>query len=211
MNLDKEKQRWSEMKKEFKDSGINLRRFSATRDSVGAYGLIQTFIAVIKEAKEKKLKHVLILEDDVHLTKGWSERWKKISTWLHANPTAWDVYSGGAWGIFMPHEIAKIDDISLYDPLVSLCGHWLYVNSSCYTSLINFLNSIKEYVKIPIVGDLFALDNCLCMYKTLVSYPFIAYQKNTVSTIKNYYKKDNMQTFKNAEKSLGKTRKKVKN
>jgi hypothetical protein len=44
-----------------------------------------------------------------------------------------------------------------------------------------------------------------------VSYPFIAYQKNSVSTIKNYYKKDNMQTFKNAEKSLGKTRKKVKN
>ena len=211
VNLDKEKQRWIEMKKEFKGSGINLRRFSAIKDTVGGYGLIQSFIAVIKEAQEKKLKHVLILEDDIHLTKGWSERWSKICKWLHANPTAWDIYSGGGWGIFMPHEIAKIDDITLYDPLVSLSTHWLYINSNCYNSLINFLNRVKEYIKLPIVGDLFALDNCLCLYKTLVSYPFVAYQKNTVSSIKNYYRKDNMQTFKNAEKSLGRTRKNVKN
>jgi len=209
INLDKDKNKWSTMQKEFKDSSINLRRFPAIEHKVGAYGLIETFIAVLKMAHIKKLENILILEDDIYLTKGWEERWDKIKQWLHANPKAWDIYSGGAWGIILPQEVGKIDTITLYNPLISLCAHWTYIPRRTYSSLIDFLTRYKEYIKLPLLGDAFALDNLLCFYKTIISYPFIAYQKNMVSSIKRFYKKDNIKTFKNAEQSLAKTRKKM--
>jgi GR25 family glycosyltransferase involved in LPS biosynthesis len=208
MNLDRDTKKWAEMQKEFKDSNIDLRRFPAIEHAVGAYGLIETFISVLKMAQDKKLENVLILEDDIYLTNGWLERWNKIKHWLHANPKVWDIYSGGAWGIILPQEVGKIDTITLYNPLISLCAHWTYVPRRTYTSLIEFLSKYKEFIKLPLLGDAFALDNLLCFYKTIISYPFIAYQKNMVSSIKRFYKKDNIKTFKNAEQALGKTRKK---
>ena len=209
INLDRDKKKWIAIQKEFEDSSIHLRRYKAIEHKIGAYGLIESFIGVLKQARDNDLDNVLILEDDIYLTKGWEERWNKIKKWLDLNPTQWDIYSGGAWGIILPIEVGKIDDITLYNPLISLCAHWTYVPKRNYTSLIDYLNNIKAYVKLPILGDAFALDNLLCFYKTIISYPFIAYQKNMVSSIKGFYKKDNIKTFKTAEKTLGKTRKQM--
>ena len=82
INLKKDKERWEDMQKEFKGSSIELKRFNAIEDSVGAYGLMKSFIAILKLARKNKLKNLLILEDDCQLRKDWKSNWDKIRRWL---------------------------------------------------------------------------------------------------------------------------------
>ena len=67
INLDERTDRWEHAQEEFRKAGILDRviRFSAIRDVDGRLGVIKSNLAIIKIAKEKKLKNVLIFEDDV--------------------------------------------------------------------------------------------------------------------------------------------------
>jgi len=67
INLDERTDRWEHASKEFIKAGIidKVKRFSAIRDVDGRVGIIKSNLAIIKIAKEKKLKNVLIFEDDV--------------------------------------------------------------------------------------------------------------------------------------------------
>lgn len=180
MNLDTNKERWEDIQKEFQGSSIKLKRFNAIKDKKGAYGLMKSFIALLKLARKNKLKNVLILEDDCRLTKGWETNWKKILKWLHKNPDKWDIYSGSGWNIQMPKIVGDIDnEIIFFDPLMSWASNWTYIPQRNYNTLIKHFDKVKEYIKIPIVEYLFVLDNITHMYyKTIVSYPFMAYQED---------------------------------
>jgi len=67
INLDERTDRWEHAQKEFEKAGIKDRvtRFSAIKDNDGRIGLIKSNLSIIKMAKLKKLKNVLIFEDDV--------------------------------------------------------------------------------------------------------------------------------------------------
>jgi hypothetical protein len=67
VNIDERVDRWENAQKEFEKAGIKDRvvRFSAVKDVDGRIGLIKSNLAIIKLAKDKKLKNVLIFEDDV--------------------------------------------------------------------------------------------------------------------------------------------------
>lgn len=67
INLDERTDRWEHAQKEFEKAGIldKVKRFSAIRDVDGRVGVIKSNLAIIKIAKEKKLKNVLVFEDDV--------------------------------------------------------------------------------------------------------------------------------------------------
>ena len=212
INLDRAKDRWALMKKEFKNTNIKLIRFPAIESPNGAYGLVQSYINLLKLAVRENLDNILILEDDVHLTKGSEERWNKIKKWLDANPTQWDIYTGGSFKTFFPSEIAKIDDIILYTPIITICTHWTYVPKRNFKPLINYLSNMIMLTGLPILEHFFPLDALLCLYGMTISHPFVAYQKNNTSTIKGRIfsetvKKNNIKSFKLAEQDLGKTRK----
>src|SRR6056297_1972222 len=66
INLDERKDRWEHAKNEFKKANIldRVKRFSAIRENDGRLGIIKSNLAIVKLAKEKKLKNVLVFEDD---------------------------------------------------------------------------------------------------------------------------------------------------
>lgn len=67
INLDDRTDRWEHAQKEFERAGIldRVKRFSAIRESDGRVGIIKSNLAIVKLAKEKGLKNVLVFEDDV--------------------------------------------------------------------------------------------------------------------------------------------------
>src|SRR2546425_364278 len=79
INLDKRSDRWSRMRARFSDNGLELVvRFPAidgTRMNIpaswqsfpGAYGCLQSHLAVVEQAREQAQPSVLIFEDDVVL------------------------------------------------------------------------------------------------------------------------------------------------
>ena len=67
INLDERTDRWQHAIQEFKKAGIEdrVQRFSAIKENDGRVGIIKSNLAIVKIAKEKKLKNVLVFEDDV--------------------------------------------------------------------------------------------------------------------------------------------------
>lgn len=67
INLDERTDRWEHSKSEFEKVGIldKVKRFSAIKDNDGRVGIIKSNLAIVKIAKEKGLKNVLVFEDDV--------------------------------------------------------------------------------------------------------------------------------------------------
>jgi GR25 family glycosyltransferase involved in LPS biosynthesis len=67
INLDERVDRWQHAQLEFEKVGIKDRveRVSAIKDVDGRIGLIKTNLKIVKLAKEKGLKNILIFEDDV--------------------------------------------------------------------------------------------------------------------------------------------------
>jgi len=67
INLDERTDRWEHAQKEFEKAGIKDRviRFSAIKDNDGRVGVIKSNLGIVKLAKKKGLKNVLVFEDDV--------------------------------------------------------------------------------------------------------------------------------------------------
>jgi len=68
INLDHRTDRWDRVQKEFDNVGVlpRVQRFSAIKENDGRLGVVKSNLAIIKMAKEKGLKNVLVFEDDVH-------------------------------------------------------------------------------------------------------------------------------------------------
>jgi len=67
VNLDERTDRWEHAQKEFEKAGIKdrVQRFSAIHDNDGRIGIIKSNLGIVKLAKKKGLKNVLVFEDDV--------------------------------------------------------------------------------------------------------------------------------------------------
>lgn len=67
INLDARTDRWQHAQEEFEKAGIldKVKRFSAVKENDGRIGIIKSNLAIVKSAKERGLKNVLVFEDDV--------------------------------------------------------------------------------------------------------------------------------------------------
>jgi hypothetical protein len=67
INLDHRKDRWEESVNEFKKLGIEnlVERFPAIKHDDGRVGIIKSNLEIVKIAKEKSYKNVLVFEDDI--------------------------------------------------------------------------------------------------------------------------------------------------
>ena len=198
INLDSRQDRWVNIKKHFKGSNFKLHRVSAVVKEVGAYGTFLSFIKAIKLAKKKGLSEVLILEDDCLPKKGFKERWVTIKAWLDRHPTKWDIYSGGATNIYMPHLIGESKGINFYNPAWSTCAHWIYMQSRVYDTILDHYN--KYSFACNYVPTLNA-DIHNNLFKTVISYPFMAYQDSGFSNLSKT-RRNRRKDFQEAEKGL---------
>jgi hypothetical protein len=212
MNLQTRPERWEKTKKDFLNSRIRLKRFIGKKLEVGLCGTLDSTIKILKEAKKMKLKNVLILEDDCALQKGWKQNWKIIKEWLDNNLDKWDIFSGGNTNVYFPKEVARLNkDITLYDPIFSTASQWIYISENNYNKIIKHytyaLNICKTMGKVvhPVTSDVY--NNLL---KTLISYPFLSYQYQSMSDTVNHIRTSHTKKFINSEKylkKLNKTRK----
>jgi glycosyl transferase, family 25 len=100
INLDRRPERWSRMKERLSKHNVEgVVRFSAVdgerlslppdwQASAGAYGCLQTNLAIIKEAAERRWPQVLIIEDDVVFDDNLGTKFPEFIAQLPAN---WDM------------------------------------------------------------------------------------------------------------------------
>ena len=105
LNLDSRPDRWQRMQQRFADRGMNrVVRFSALEGLEleippdwpylpGAYGCLRSHLAIVQEARRKRLPSVLIFEDDCDFSPDFREKFNSVSEEL---PGDWDMLLFGA-------------------------------------------------------------------------------------------------------------------
>ena len=120
INLDRRPERWKQVQLQFALQDLNsVRRFPALdgvtlevppgwSDSPGAYGCLQSHLAVVREARDNRLSRIWILEDDVVLDSHLND---KFSRYIQQLPSDWDMLFFGGLHLFVrPQRIS--DNIS---------------------------------------------------------------------------------------------------
>ena len=131
INLDKRTDRRTEIEAELERMGISGERFPAIVDTPGAVGCMKSHIAVLKEARRRNLKNVLILEDDFEFLLSKEILWERINEFFDWHKT---------FGILMFeydfHELIPFNN--LISKVLYACHTGAYiVDSGCYDPLIN--------------------------------------------------------------------------
>jgi GR25 family glycosyltransferase involved in LPS biosynthesis len=207
INLHSRRDRWKKIQTYFEDTSISLRRLNALEHPIGSYGLFRSFIKALEYARDHRLPEVLILEDDCMPVDNWEEKWHKIQGWLKKNPEKWEIYSGGSGVIKNPVEIGRVDSTVFYNPELSTSAHWIYMEARTYNKAIKYFRSVCSNSKTaPELG----IDIQMHSLKTIISYPFVAYQDSGYSNLQAKHR-NLEEIFKRAEDSLKRrTRKKQK-
>ena len=222
INLERRVDRWTQCKKEFDKIGISDRveRFNAfDNKSNPKKGCYDSHLSVIKLAFEKKLKNVLIFEDDVAFLKTYDE--KKLKKALSVlDKEEWEFfYLGGLERRMKPRPLynnlkkkwsGEFNDKFNYLMECRSVG-WAQsfaVNSSVFEKIVNDYNNNvwKELVKNH--------DSHLDRYyqnvlkpKTFVSVPIMTTQYNTVSDLSRTRTNRSLRLSTNDKSILNKTKK----
>ena len=180
INLSSRRDRWKRIQERFENSPIRLRRLNALEHVIGSYGLFRSFIKAIEYARDHNLPDILILEDDCMPVDGWMEKWSIIQGWLKENPAKWEIYSGGSGVVKNPVEIGRVGTTVFYDPELSTAAHWIYMEKRVYTKAIRYFRSVCSNAKVaPELG----IDIQMHSLKTIISFPFVAYQESGFSNL----------------------------
>jgi hypothetical protein len=180
INLDARGDRWTQITSAFPNRAIE--RFSAIEMEDGEEACKQSHFAVIALARERNYPWVAILEDDCmpypHFD---TELDARILPYLWAHRTNWDIYNGGPGNAGSirrsEHGFAHITEW--------ISTHFIIINSSMYDTILNTYDITKCPKKI---------DAYYATFKTLSSYPLIAYQEPMYSDLAKSYQ-DNMENF----------------
>jgi GR25 family glycosyltransferase involved in LPS biosynthesis len=180
INLDERTDRWEHAQKEFEKAGIldRVQRFSAIRDVDGRIGVIKSNLAIIKIAKEKKLKNVLIFEDDVEfiIDDPQTELQKSIN---QAQGIKWHLFYLGA----NTHE-----KLIKFKPNLILLKNAFAVHSMAYSDLM-YDNFIRKYENIKTIKnfddilDVYLARQIQDKYICLMTNPMLTTQMNSYSDI----------------------------
>lgn len=138
INLDRRSDRWAQVRSTFARHSIdNVIRFAAIdgneipvptdwEERRGAYGCMQSHLAVVCEAREKKAPSILVFEDDVVFDRGFSE---KFPCYIKDLPANWDMLLFG--GV---HN----------EPPINLSDHIVRVTETTTTHAYAFKHTIYD-------------------------------------------------------------------
>jgi len=196
INLDHRKDRWKESLVEFEKLGIKdkVQRFSAVSRTDGRIGVIKSNLEIVKMAKKKGHKNVLVFEDDVKFVNNPIENLSLAIEQLKDKD--WELFYLGA----NTHEkLIKIEP-NLIRLRNAFSVHAMAYNQSIYNKFINYGNSVGE----KLVHHLYILDVWLSSVvqtnnKSYMVNPLIATQRESYSDIeKQVVKQDYIEErFKN--------------
>jgi len=199
INLDRRKDRWESCSAQFAKNNIEVKRISAidgreffkspssgTRRNASAHAnaaLNLNHTMLIQECKAKKIKSILIFEDDVLFVDNFERQFFELSKKV---PEDWDIlYLGGY------HEggLDKICD-RVYKCKWTLCMHAIGIHSRMFDEIIKKYQSFMETKPADhIIADMHSKCNAYTFY------PFLATQASGYSDI-NFKKVDNSKLIK---------------
>jgi hypothetical protein len=182
INLDERTDRWEHAQEEFRKAGILDRviRFSAIRDADGRLGVIKSNLAIIKIAKEKKLKNVLIFEDDVQFIVD-NPQDVLAKTIQQIGNIKWHLFYLGA----NTHQ-----KLTKFKPNLILLKNAFAVHSMAYNELMYDI-FINKYEKLKVIStfddilDVFLARKIQEKYICLMTNPMMTTQMNSYSDIEN--------------------------
>jgi hypothetical protein len=110
----------------------------------------------------------------------WENKWAIIEEWLKKNPDKWEIYSGGSGVVKNPVEIGRVGTTIFYNPELSTSAHWIYMEKRVYAKAIKYFKSVCSVSKVaPELG----IDIQMHSLKTIISYPYVAYQESGFSNL----------------------------
>jgi GR25 family glycosyltransferase involved in LPS biosynthesis len=194
INLDRRKDRWEETVQELKKWGVfeGINRISAvdgnkikntTKLKNGELGLLETHLKILRNAKTKKYKNILLIEDDIEFTK----EIQNLESYFNELPKNWDMlWFGGN------HNTHAGNKINLVSDKIIKCNntystHCFAINNSVYDILIDIILKREKPVDVY-YSDIQKTHNCFSFN------PSIAIQRPSFSDIQNVYE-DNRWLF----------------
>lgn len=158
INLDSRIDRRTQIEIELDKIGVKAQRFPAVVRTPGILGCGISHLAVLKEAKARNLKNVLIFEDDFELTVPRDKFWQSISAFFDINldykvlmisynlkksndysPFLYEVLFAETTSGYLVNSSAYDDLIGLYEnsiPMLEKTGqHWIYANDQIWVKL----------------------------------------------------------------------------
>lgn len=184
INLKHRVDRWDNCLRQFKENGLNVERFDAVNGKElapnglnglmsGEVGVIRSNYNVIKDAKEKGYKNIIIFEDDVELCDNFITQFESI---FDKVPKDWGfLYLGGnhVGGLTLVNEnIARIKH--------SYAIHAICVNEQVYDHILELLPNEKEAVDVTYA-------KLQQIFPSYVFRPHLAWQKDGHSDIQGGY------------------------
>jgi GR25 family glycosyltransferase involved in LPS biosynthesis len=180
INLDTRIDRWNHAQEEFKKADIldRVQRFSAIKEDDGRVGVIKSNLAIVKIAKEKKLKNVLVFEDDFEFIVDNPQ--KVLQTSINqAQGIKWHLFYLGA----NTHE-----KLIKFKPNLILLKNAFAVHSMAYSNLVydSFINKydgIKIIKNFDDILDVYLAKNIQTIGICLMTNPMMTTQINSFSDI----------------------------
>ncbi len=184
INLDHRKDRWEECNSHFTKHNIKVERFSAINGKEvapegvgkllpGEVGVIRSNYNVIKDAKEKNYKQIVLFEDDVELD---TEFKKKFFSFYSAVPDNWSfIYMGGNHvGGTIP-----IND-KIHQVRHSYAIHAICIKNILFDHILELLS--KEKIQVDVT-----YAQLQSVFPSYVFKPHLAWQKDGFSDIQGGY------------------------
>lgn len=171
INLDRRPERWLRAQERFARHNIaSVERFSAIdgkglsipaqfKFSAGAYGCLQSYVTIVKRARDERLPSILFFEDDVVFHPEFDERFPR---YIEQVPADWDMIYFGAGHMDSPLRIS--DNVIKLQKSYSTYAYAL--RSTAYDAFIE-LASGEEFQVDAYCGKLQQQFNCYCFFPHL--------------------------------------------
>ncbi len=176
INLDERVDRWKTIQATCRNCGLAPVRVSAERASPGWIGCGRSHLKVIRNAKEKRLPWVLILEDDACFDEEGITRFRALLPYLWNNRDKWERFSGGP----CLRRGAEVKIFDIHRQLISIHGwscQFDLIHSAAYDTILNW-DSAKGR---PL--DVFYCDLADTGFRNICTYPHISTQFNSISDV----------------------------
>jgi GR25 family glycosyltransferase involved in LPS biosynthesis len=184
INLDERTDRWQHAQEEFKKAGISdrVQRYSAIKDKDGRIGLIKSNLDLIKKAKDKKLKNILIFEDDFEFL---------VDNPLQVLETSLKQAQGIDWYLFYLGANTHQKLIKFKPNLVLLknafATHSLAYNNKAFDHFINKYDKLAEVKNFNDILDVFCATYFQEKFICLMTNPMMTTQMNSFSDIEGKF------------------------
>jgi glycosyl transferase, family 25 len=192
INLDRRPDRWDESIKEFSKLNLNVKRFSATDGKrlnlfdplySGEIAGAISHTLVISESIDKKLKNVLILEDDVEFSDNFENVWETVQLNI---PENWDilVFGGNHVGGYSEHSENLIRIYGSYAlQCYAINGEAMVIVRDYMSKWVNHVLTNKDKLDHSVAADYF-MSHLHLILNVYCVYPNITWQRESFSDLR---------------------------